>query len=368
MLLSIITFLVVLSILVLVHEAGHYYAARRAGILVEEFGFGLPPRIFGKKFGETLYSINLLPFGGFVRLHGENTDEEVTDPKRAFLNKSKKVRTSIILAGVFMNFVLAVVAFAITYSFLGIPRNTQNVKVVEISKDSPAEVVGFQKDDVVRIVNGTEVKANDEFIALIEENKGSEVVIGYERAGIEGMSVVRVTPRENPPVGEGSLGVLISTAETYFPPIWQRPFYGVYYGFKDAYYWAGTILVGMKSLIVDLTKGAAPDDIAGPVGIYALTSQAASFGLLTLINFMGVLSVNLAVLNILPFPALDGGRLLFILIEGVFGRRVVPKVEAAIHTVGIIILLTLILAITAKDIQRLVVNGGVAGYIDSVVK
>lgn len=368
MLLSIITFLIVLSILVLVHEAGHYWAARRAGILVEEFGFGLPPRVFGKKIGETLYSLNLLPFGGFVRLHGENLDEDVTDPKRAFLHKSKKVRTSIILAGVFMNFLLGIVAFAITYSFLGIPKETNNVRVVEVSKDSPAEAAGFKSEDVIRIVNGTEVKANKEFISIIEANKGKEVVIAYEREGIEGMNLVRVTPRQNQPENEGSLGVLISTSEIYFPPIWQRPFYGVYYGFKDTFYWTGTILTGMKSLVVDASQGKVSSDIAGPVGIYALTSQAASYGILTLINFVGVLSVNLAVLNVLPFPALDGGRLLFIVIESIFGRRVVPKIEAAIHTVGIIILLTLILAITAKDIQRLVVNGGVAGYIDSVMK
>jgi regulator of sigma E protease len=368
MILSILTFLVVLSILVLVHEAGHYFAAKRAGVLVEEFGFGLPPRLIGKKIGETLYSLNLLPFGGFVRLHGENADDEITNPKRAFMNKNKKTRSAIILAGVFMNFILGITSFAITYTFLGIPKNTENVRVVEVSKDSPADLIGIKKDDVVRIVNGQEVKSNDGFISIIEKNKGKEVVIGYERSGVDGMSVARVTPRENPPANEGSLGVLISTSETYFPPIWQRPFYGVYYGMKDAFYWAGIILNGMKSLVTDLSKGSAPNDLAGPVGIYALTTQAAKFGILTLINFLGVLSINLAVLNVLPFPALDGGRLLFIVIERIFGKRVLPKVEATIHTVGIVILITMILAITAHDIQKLVLAGGVTGYINSVLK
>src|SRR4030067_3332150 len=122
MLISIITFLLVLSILVLVHEFGHFIMARRAGVWVEEFGFGLPPRVFGKKIGETIYSINLLPFGGFVRLHGENSEDEVKEPKRAFINQDKKTRSKIILAGVFMNFVLALLCFSLTYSLTGIPR------------------------------------------------------------------------------------------------------------------------------------------------------------------------------------------------------------------------------------------------------
>ena len=120
MIVSILIFLIALSILILVHEFGHYWVAKRSGILVEEFGIGYPPRIFGKKIGETIYSINLLPFGGFVRLHGEMEEEGITNPKRAFLNKSKKVRASVVLAGVVMNFLLAIVAFAIVYSFTGI--------------------------------------------------------------------------------------------------------------------------------------------------------------------------------------------------------------------------------------------------------
>lgn len=365
---SILIFLVVLSILVLVHEAGHYFVAKRAGIFVEEFGFGLPPRVFGKKIGETIYSLNLLPFGGFVRLHGESDGEQVTDPKRSFMGKSKKARVAVVLAGVFMNFVLAIVAFAITYSILGIPRNSENVRVVDVSAGSPAETVGLKTDDVIRIVNGTDVKSNDDFISIIGENKGDEIVIGYERKEIEGLSVVRVTPRTEHPENEGALGVVISTSETFFPPIWKRPFYGVYYGFKDAFYWAGMISSGMKDLVFDLARGKASNEIAGPVGIYALTSQAASFGILTLINFMGVLSVNLAVLNVLPFPALDGGRLLFIVIESIFGKRVLPKVEAIIHTAGMVILLALILVITANDINKLVSAGGITGYINSVLK
>src|SRR3990167_5307642 len=140
---SIIVFLIVLSILVLVHELGHFIMARRAGIWVEEFGFGLPPRVWGKKVHETIYSINLFPFGGFVRLHGENTQESIKKPLKAYLNKSKSVRVSILVAGVIMNFILGIIAFAIVYSFSGIPQETKDVKVVEVATGSPAYEAGI---------------------------------------------------------------------------------------------------------------------------------------------------------------------------------------------------------------------------------
>src|SRR4030042_1932806 len=270
---SILVFLLVLSILVIAHEAGHYFAAKKAGIWVEEFGFGIPPRIWGKKVGQTIYSINLLPFGGFVRLYGEAREEDVTKPKKAFLSKSKKVRAVVVIAGVVMNFILAVVAFAIVYSFSGIPRLTKDVRVLDIS------------------------------------------------------------PRDNPPRNEGPLGVIISSTEIYFPPVWQRPFLGIYYGFKEAFFWGKTVINGFVQIFSEIFAGKIPTEVSGPIGIFALTSEAAKVGILTLINFIGILSVNLAILNIAPFPALDGGRLLFIGLEGILGRKVLPKAENMIHAV-----------------------------------
>jgi regulator of sigma E protease len=175
-------------------------------------------------------------------------------------------------------------------------------------------------------------------------------------------------PRENPPEGQGPLGFVISSTETFFPPIWQRPFYGIYYGFKEAFIW-GTIVIGaLVQIISQLLGGEIPKGVAGPVGIFALTSQAASFGMLALVNFVGILSVNLAILNIVPFPALDGGRLLFVGIESLFGRKVIPKAEAIIHAVGMAILLLLLLAITYHDIRRLVTAGSISGFLDSVLR
>lgn len=367
---SILIFLLVLSVLVLVHEFGHFIMARRAGILVEEFGFGLPPRLFGKKIGETIYSINWLPFGGFVRLHGEMDEEGITIKKRAFLYKSKLVRTSVIVAGVIMNFILALVAFSVVYSFSGIPRDTHQVKIVDVSADSPAQTAGVLVGDIVTKVNKTDVTNVDSFISLVNDQKGRQGTFEIQRDinGQKSVVDLKMTPRENPPQDQGALGVTITTTEIYFPPIWQRPFYGAYYGFKEAMFWGWTILAGLWSIITEIFHGQTPQGVSGPVGIFAVTTEAARSGLMTLINFVGILSVNLAILNILPFPALDGGRLLFIGIEAVTGRRVTPKIEATIHTVGMIILLALLLVITIGDVRRLVLAGSIDGFLKSIVK
>ena len=362
---SILLFFLVLSVLVLVHEFGHYWVAKKSGVWVEEFGLGLPPRAWGKMIGKTLYSINWLPFGGFVKLHGEDSSEEGhLHTEVAFSHKSKKKRAAIVTAGVVMNFLLAVVLFAVGYTFSGFPRETTNVKVVDIAKDSPAEVAGFQKDDIVRTVSGESATSNEGFVSLVEKHKGEDVDFGVERGGQ--LMDIHATPRKDHPSNEGSLGVVISSTEIYFPPVWQRPFMGVYYGFKDAYFWGKIVLAGFGKIFTDLAGGTVPKDIAGPVGIYALTTQAASFGILSLLNFMGILSVNLAILNIMPLPALDGGRLLFILIEGVMGKKIVPKFEAIVHTVGMIALLLLLFAITAYDIRRLIEAGGISNFLDFV--
>ena len=370
MLVSIIIFLAVLSLLVLVHEFGHYWVARRNGVLVEEFGIGYPPRVYGKKIGETIYSVNALPFGGFVRLHGENMDESVSKPERAFLNKSKKTRALIVVAGVVMNFLLAIVAFAIVYTFSGIPVETNDVKILEISEGSPAAEADLVVGDIVKDVNGDEVASTAVFIEKVADNKGNEITIIVDRGEGEATKEVKVqvVPRTEVPEGEGALGVAISTTEIYYPPVWQRPFIGIYYGFKEALFWTKTIVVGFAMMIQRLFVGEIPREIAGPVGIYALTSQAAQFGILTLINFIGILSVNLVILNLLPFPALDGGRLMFILIETVIGRKIVPKVEYAFHVTGMIILLSLIVVITIADVRRLIVHGGISGFLESFME
>lgn len=367
---SILVFFFVLSLLVIVHEFGHFWVAKKNGIWVEEFGFGLPPRVFGKKIGDTIYSINALPFGGFVRLHGEMTEDPtpqelrgasgVFKKDRAFITKPLWVKTAVITAGVIMNFLLAIVAFAIAYSFIGIQKETNEVKVLNISTNSPAQLAQILVGDIVKKVDGQEVKSVSEFVAKIEDKKGKKVKLELQDR------TVTVTPRLTPPAGEGALGVTITSTETYFAPVWQRPFLGAYYGTKEALFWGKTVFGGFVNIFTELFHGRSPKDVSGPVGVFAVTSEVAKTGILPLINLIGIISVNLAVLNIIPFPALDGGRLLFIIIEAILGKKVAPKVEGIIHSVGMAILLLLILAITVKDIRGLISAGSISGFLQNM--
>lgn len=369
MLTSILIAVLVLSFLILVHELGHFIAAKRSNVLVEEFGIGLPPRIFGKKFGETLYSVNALPFGGFVKLYGENSDEKTKLPKRSFSNKDKKTRIKIVTAGVLMNFILGIIAFSISYSFSGIPQNTGEVKVIEVVQNSPAQIAGILVGDIVKKVDEIQISDTEGFIDTVNEKTGKKVTLEIERNIGEDSEIkkIKVTPRENPPENEGPLGVIITSVEIYFPPLWQRPFIGIYYGFKEAFFWGFTILQGLFSMVIGLFSGKLPQDVSGPVGIFAITTEAYKYGILSLINFIGIFSVNLAILNIIPFPALDGGKVFFILLEAVIGKKVLPKIENLVHTIGMIILIILLIALTARDIQRLIATGSISGFLDSLV-
>lgn len=354
---TIIIFLLVLSTLILVHEFGHFIVAKLAGIKVEEFGLGLPfpPKIFSIKRGETTYSLYALFFGGFVRLYGEERAEKV-DHKRAFSSRSKKIRAAVITAGVVMNFLLAIVAFSILYSILGVPRASDKVKVVGIAPGSPAQVGGLEIDRQILSVEGQEVRTKERFIEIVDQKRGKEIVINL-RSDAGEVKEVRVTPRANPPQGEGPLGVAITDSEQYFPPWYQRPFVGAWYGLQEALSWSGRAVFSVVLIFKTLfTTATLPGELAGPVGIFQITQGFVAQGGLAVLWWMGVLSVNLAILNIVPFPALDGGRLLFVGIEAILGRRagrLLPKIEQVANMVGFALLITLLLAITLQDIRRL---------------
>lgn len=370
MLSSILIFALVLSVLILVHELGHFFAAKKAGLWVEEFGFGIPPRIFGKKIGETLYSVNFLPFGGFVKIHGQNEGEDIKKPNRAFYKKGKLTRSIIITAGILMNFLLGIVCFAFVYTFSGIPREIEEVRIVGIDAESPAQKTGLMSGDVVRQIAGKEVYSTGDFISEIEKFKGEVLFLTIERE-VDGQIVKKdfeIIPRDEYPEGQGPLGVVVTQSEIYFPPVWQRPFLGAYYGVKEAIFWGRMIIVGIFGMIVQLFSGTIPKDVAGPVGIFAITSEAAKIGTLSLVNFVGILSVNLAILNLLPFPALDGGILLFIIFEAIFGKKILPKAEAIIHNVGMIVLILLLLLITFYDVRRFVIAGSIQNFLETFVK
>jgi regulator of sigma E protease len=359
--------LVALSLIVFIHELGHFIAAKLTGVKVEEFGLGFPPRVWFKKRGETEYSLNALPIGGFVRLHGESADDAVKEKDRAFINKSGRVRIIIALAGVAMNFVLALFAFSAYYSFVPLERG---VRITQVSEDSPAQVGGIKPNDTILTINGEklDIDGTEKFKNIIDAHRGQEVVLEVKtlEKGKEVQKTLRVIPRDNPPENQGSLGVTMTPIDLYYPPIWQRPIYGMKKGFGDTITFANEIVSGFVKLGSDVSSGKAPEGLEhmiGILGILALFSEVFRYGILETIRFIGVISLNLAIINLLPFPPLDGSRILFVGIERIFGKKAVPKIEAKLHPIGMIILLLLMLGITGREIIHLIQAGSISGFI-----
>lgn len=347
-----IIFALVLSVVVLIHELGHFVAAKLIGVKVEEFGLGYPPRAIGKKIGETIYSLNWLPFGGFVKIFGEQEAEAPeTKSKRAFFNKGKKQRSLVILAGVFMNLVLAVFCFSLIYSIVGIPEEVDYISIDAISQNSPAKEAGLETNDVVVGIDGIAMTETKQFVEYLQDKKGVEIVINIKRNGE--VQNFALTPRVDPPEGEGAVGVLVSNFDNVFYPKWQMPFRGAVVGFEEAYGWTKMMVVGLGTMVKEAFQGVKPQ-VTGIVGIYEVTSTVAAEGVLAIIKFIGILSINLAVVNILPIPALDGGRFLFILFEKAIGKKMKPKLEATINTIGFMVLVGLMILVTVGDVIRVI--------------
>ncbi|MBP7832763.1 MAG: RIP metalloprotease RseP [Candidatus Levybacteria bacterium] len=360
MIVTIIAFVVILSILVLIHELGHFLVAKKLGIKVEEFGIGFPPRVFGIRRGETLYSINLLPVGGFVKLFGEDAagggavkqtkkEKEMSASmlKRAFFARPIWQRFAVVVAGVVMNFLLAVVIISYLFAAQGVAIPSDKIHVTDVQAGSPAAAANLQVGDTITTINGTRITSTEEFISTVRKSGGKKITLGVEKNGE--VSTVSLTPRINTPEGQGPVGVGISNITVKKYPWYQAPFYGTLETLKFSW----LIFAGLGQMIAGLvTSGQAPEGVAGPVGVAQLTGQAVSYGVNATLWFAALLSINLAVLNVLPIPALDGGRLFFIVIEFVTRRKINPKYEGYAHAVGLALLLTLMVVITVFDIVR----------------
>lgn len=363
-----LVFVAILSVLVLVHELGHFAAAKLSGIKVEEFGLGLPPRLLRLfKIGETEYTINWLPIGGFVKLYGEDgEDEENIKSDRAFYAQPNLTKAVVLSAGVAMNFILGFLLMAVVIAALGAPQIGSAGWVTNVQSGSPATQAGLLEDDEI-VAYGlpggavlTQVQDDASFIKFVKENAGSEIVLVIKRCVVmtdcsqEARAEIRLklTPRLNPPEGEGALGiafVLVPTVEYQPVAFWRVPMVAM----RESLALTHLILRGIRDMAVNfIQKGVVPQDIAGPVGIARITSDVAKQGLFPTLQFAALLSINLGVINVLPFPALDGGRLLFVGVEAVLRRRAHPSLQRWVHTIGILILLTLMLLITFYDIVR----------------
>ena len=359
---QLIVFILMLSVLILIHELGHFLVARLFKMRVEEFGIGLPPRAKGLfKRGGTLFSLNWLPLGGFVKLYGEDMEnpEQAASPE-AFFNKPMWQRAAVLLAGVTMNFILGVVLFGVVYSYLGIPTKTNKVMIVEVGQDSPAALAGVSADSqVIKIVEGKNEIAFtgiDDFVIKVDSLKGKEIeIVLLEKSGME--KTVKLTPRVNPPEGQGALGVALSSMEMKKFPIWQMPFRGAVVGLEEAWGWGKEIASNLGMIFVNLVTGKGlPKDVSGPVGIYQVSKEVYSVGWVAVLQFMGILSINLAILNVMPFPALDGGRIAFLGVEKIIGKGKKNKIEGYVNTFGMIFLLGLMLLVTVKDVIKLFVK------------
>lgn len=357
MLLTVLVFVAILSILVLIHELGHFFAAKRLGIRVEEFGFGLPPKIFGVRRGETEYSLNWLPIGGFVRLYGEEGKElengkwKMENEKRAFYARPPWQRAIVLIAGVSMNFILALVL--ISYLFTrGVMVPTDRVHIEKVVASSPAVNAGLKSGDVIkeiRIKNQElRIKSGEDLVNTTKKHLGEEMTIVVERKGK--VIDINVVPRKDYPKNEGPLGVVISNYEEKKYSILEAPIMGM----KESVKLSWVLISGIGMTLYKLISfQSVSKDVAGPIGIAQMTGQALQFGGLAVLELMGLLSLNLAIVNILPFPALDGGRLLFVVIEAVTGKRIRTHWERYVHQVGMAILLALILLVTLNDLVRI---------------
>lgn len=337
--------------LVVLHELGHFILAKLFGVKIEEFGIFLPPRLIGKKIGETIYSLNLLPFGAFVKLYGE---EGGVEDIRSFSEKPIWQRVLIIIGGVVTFWIVAIILLSIVMG-LGVSVGVSDeengslvdpkVQVLAVAPDSPAEIAGIKVGDTLKQFNKT--KEVQEFT---EKHKGEEVTLTIERG--KKVFEVSLVPRIDTPEDEGAMGVALARTVIKSYPWYQAPIKGI----EATITLTGTIVITLAESLGGLVtgKGLPPGvQLAGPVGIGSLMIQFAELGVNYYLHFIAVISIYLAIFNILPIPALDGGKLIFLGIEAVKKKPVSPKIEQRITTVFFTLLIVLLIWVTINDVARL---------------
>jgi len=391
---TVLIFILILGVLVFVHELGHFLVARRNGVEVEEFGFGFPPRILGvyrnkkgkrkfiwgsreigeiresRKIGEerTIYSLNWIPLGGFVKITGEDGEpsyvktsagKQKENPK-SFASKPPFTRARILVAGVAMNFLLAAVLFSFGF-WKGVPQpveevrggkvGSEKIQIVDVGKGTPAEAMGIRAGDeilgAVRENNLVKFSSVEEVQSFVGENKGNQVMLDIQR-GEEKLRLAG-SPRTEFPENEGPLGIGLAKIVVARYPWYKAIALGFQYTFDLTITFISFLGLLIWRLIVGQPVGL---DVSGPVGIAVLTGQVAQLGFDYLLRFTAMLSINLAIINILPIPALDGGRILFILIEKLKGSPVSRKFEQRAHNLGFALLISLMVIVTVRDFAR----------------
>jgi len=372
--LTAIIFIAILGVLIFVHELGHFVTARRNGVKADEFGFGFPPRLAGfvrdEKTGKfefvwgnkeieskhTVYSINWIPLGGFVRIKGE--DGNGTKDLDSFASKKAWPRIKILAAGVIMNFIFAWILISIGF-MIGAPETIESndvnianakIQIAEVLPDSPADKAGIKiGDEILKENKQTSFAGVTDVQNYINSNKGKAIDFNVLRGS--DIVEIKVVPRENAPAGQGAIGIALAQTVIKRYPVHEA----LWNGAIAVYNLTIAILLALGGIIMKLFAGnGVGAEVSGPIGIAILTKQVATLGLVYVLQFAALLSINLGIINALPIPALDGGRILFILIEKIKGSPVTQKTEQLFHTIGFVLLMLLMVLVTLRDVLKII--------------
>lgn len=370
---TVIIFLIVLAVLIFVHELGHFLFARLNGIRVDAFKIGFGPRILSWKFKETEFGLNLIPFGGFVKIFGENPDDENTfgpDKARSFVHKNRFQQAAVLVAGVLFNFLFAWLLYVIVFAS-GVIATTDGfqqyaahfsnprIMITYVEPGSPAEKAGLLMGDVIKSVLPSGVimpigfkESIDDIQTTIDSTKGlpvNPVTVDFLRGSNERST--QIMPAQGLVPGKYAIGISMSDVVDMQLPVFTSIWEGLHY--------TGVMIeqtaVGLYTFIAGIFQGTADfSQVSGPVGIAGIVGNAAALGFNYLLMITALISINLGVINLIPFPALDGGRILFVALEGIFRRKIPAKFGNAVNTVGFVLLMILMVAVTYKDIAKLV--------------
>jgi len=358
MIFTIVVFALTLGVLVFVHELGHFLFAKIQGIKVDEFGIGFPPRLFSRKYGETKYSLNLIPLGGYVSLYGESGEHE--EDERSFSSRSVWQRVKVVFAGVLMNFLFGFLIFIIYFSLGNPPTVTDPAKylptekvtyqtiVIEVQEGSSAKEIGLEQGDVIAKVGEQKIGKVEDLIVYTQDHPGQTKMISYKDSSQQN----QLTEKEIIISNKGKIGAMISQGYGRMDYVfYQVPLIAL----EESVRIVGLIFVTLYQIIAKLlVEQTVQEGVVGPVGIFVLTSEMVKLGIGPLLKLVGFLSMNLAVVNLIPIPALDGGQLVILAYEKIKGRKAREEVVGFLQVSGFILLIVIIILITYRDIVKFI--------------